>query len=496
MHAAAAQWLLDGGSPASRTSLREPASRAFAPALALGTLSPRRILAESTRVSLAPLSPADAPLWSRSDLGCLTDVAEWREWQRLHAARELDEVAQGERSDCLKATEPAVRYWRWGGQHLCRYMAWESHAGEGAEVSSGLGSVQPTSDSAANSASNSGSSSGSSSGSNPEQMPAIVFVHGFAASSEQWSRLVGALRSEAGDTPLPPMYALDLLGFGHSEAPGLSYTQHLWEAQLVDFVLEVLQGRPVVLVGNSIGGGLSAGGAANMGSLCRGLVLCNTAGVIKDPEEYRQVFTRPCPFVTPNSSHLSHSSHRSHSYFLIHHTYRQLRRETPKTVGEMTLRGELTAPYEPLPLGPPLLEAFGAVVIAALKPRIPDLLKSYYPTNPEAADARQAATIARDAGDPGAANVIGSGQKLPPQRSLNEVLGAADGFSGPVLVPQGALDPLTSPKRAQLRAAQLGELREGVRVKLLQAGHCPHDEVPTEVAREIIKWWPEVVASK
>jgi hypothetical protein len=34
---------------------------------------------------------------------------------------------------------------------------------------------------------------------------------------------------------------------------------------------------------------------------------------------------------------------------------------------------------------------------------------------PDNADANLAASIARDAGDPGAGNVIGSGQKLPPQ---------------------------------------------------------------------------------
>ena len=57
---------------------------------------------------------------------------------------------------------------------------------------------------------------------------------------------------------------------------------------------------------------------------------------------------------------------------------------------------------------------------------------------PGNADLALATSIARDASDPGAANVIGSGQKLPPQRPLDEVLGGDEtgGFAGPVLVPQ------------------------------------------------------------
>lgn len=46
----------------------------------------------------------------------------------------------------------------------------------------------------------------------------------------------------------PPIFAIDLLGFGHSEKPGLSYTQYLWESQLIDFVIEVMEAAPVIMV--------------------------------------------------------------------------------------------------------------------------------------------------------------------------------------------------------------------------------------------------------
>ena len=60
-------------------------------------------------------------------------------------------------------------------------------------------------------------------------------MHGFAASCEQWERLAYALRQQAAPEELPPVWAVDMLGFGHTEKPGLSYTQHLWEAQVADF---------------------------------------------------------------------------------------------------------------------------------------------------------------------------------------------------------------------------------------------------------------------
>ena len=38
--------------------------------------------------------------------------------------------------------------------------------------------------------------------------------------------------NQASPEELPPVWAVDMLGFGHTEKPGLSYTQHLWEAQV------------------------------------------------------------------------------------------------------------------------------------------------------------------------------------------------------------------------------------------------------------------------
>jgi pimeloyl-ACP methyl ester carboxylesterase len=58
-------------------------------------------------------------------------------------------------------------------------------------------------------------------------------------------------------------------------------------------------------------------------------------------------------------------------------------------------------------------------------------------------------------------------------------------FEGPVLIAQGILDPLNDAKG---RARMFGDLRSGIDVEEINGGHCPHDELPDEVANAIIKW--------
>jgi hypothetical protein len=72
--------------------------------------------------------------------------------------------------------------------------------------------------------------------------------------------------------------------------------------------------------------------------------------------------------------------------------------------------------------------------------------------------------------------VFGAVFYLPPPRALNYMVSSL--WRGPTLVLQGVLDPLND---AAGRAAQLKELCPNVQLLLLQAGHCPHDEVPEQV---------------
>ena len=149
--------------------------------------------------------------------------------------------------------------------------------------------------------------------------------------------------------------------------------------------------------------------------------------------------------------------------------------------------------YSPLPR--PAARAFGNGLLWYLRPRIQSICKNLYPTNPSAVDDELCQGILRDSLDPGAINVMISGSKLPPPRTANELLGADYGsasnrdnegkYKGPVLVAQGMLDPLND---AKSRAAMLKELRTGISVTPINAGHCPHDELPGDVAKAIAQW--------
>jgi len=147
-----------------------------------------------------------------------------------------------------------------------------------------------------------------------------------------------------------------------------------------------------------------------------------------------------------------------------------------------------------------LARTFGNALLSYLRPRIQSICVNLYPTNPVAVDDALCKSIDRDSLDPGAINVMVSGAKLPPPRSMNEMLEADFGgaseaatkksvpqvsFKGPVLVATGVLDPLNDAKG---RSEGLVALRPGIEFDPINAGHCPHDELSKDVATAIAKW--------
>jgi pimeloyl-ACP methyl ester carboxylesterase len=82
--------------------------------------------------------------------------------------------------------------------------------------------------------------------------PPVVLIHGHATSHFTWRHQVVALQRDF------QVFAPDLLGFGRSSKPrDVAYNVEIWTAQITDFIQSVIQ-RPVLLVGNSLGGLIAA----------------------------------------------------------------------------------------------------------------------------------------------------------------------------------------------------------------------------------------------
>ena len=203
--------------------------------------------------------------------------------------------------------------------------------------------------------------------------PLIVLVHGFGGSLEHFTSVAQELSA------VYDVAALDMMGFGWSEKPPLSYTQYLWRDQVVDFVkrcITELSPTKVVLGGNSIGGFIATSAAAALAQdqIISGLVLLNSAGRILKPQE-------------PVSS---------------------------------AFKNDMFPTYSgPAPV---LLRIIGSLIFGLLQPRIASTCAWLYPTNPTAPVAGLNDAILRDSCDPGASDVIAAGGNFHNMYSLEQYL--------------------------------------------------------------------------
>ena len=130
----------------------------------------------------------------------------------------------------------------------------------------------------------------------PTAPTAVLLIHGFGANTNHW-RFNQPVLAE-----LAPTYAIDLLGFGRSDQPrarlkqeppdptAVHYSFDLWGQQVADFCCEVID-KPVVLIGNSIGGVVALRAAQLLGpDQCKRVVLIDCAQRLMDD---KQLSTQP-----------------------------------------------------------------------------------------------------------------------------------------------------------------------------------------------------------
>ena len=258
--------------------------------------------------------------------------------------------------------------------------------------------------------------------------PAILLVHGFGASTDHWRHNIPVLAQRH------EVHAIDLLGFGRSAKPAeLAYGGPLWRDQLAAYVSERI-GRSTVLVGNSLGGFSALAAGAALGDQAAGVVLLNAAGPFSDeqaPPKGWGAITRQ----TIAGALLK-------SPVLQRLLFENLRRPA-------TIRRTLNQVYvDKTNVDEALVEA-----------------------------------IRRPSLDPGAFGVFRTVFDIPRGQPLDELFAQ---LTCPLLLLWGIRDPWIN--AVGRRAAFQRHAPEGTREVVLEAGHCPHDEVPDQVNAALLDW--------
>lgn len=264
--------------------------------------------------------------------------------------------------------------------------------------------------------------------------PPLLLIHGFGASTDHWRKNITGLSADF------EVWAIDLLGFGRSAKPDWQYSGDLWRDQLHDFVTQMI-GQPAVMAGNSLGGYASLCMGAQRPESTRGVILLNSAGPFTD----LQLSAKPDP----------------------------ARQFLGSAVRSVVL--------QPLP---------SWMIFQFVRQRsfIRKTLESVY-LDQRAVTDQLVEEIYRPSCDPGAAKVFASVFRSPRGETIDILL---EQLKHPLMLLWGEGDPWMN---ARERGARFRQHYPQLTEHYLQAGHCPHDEVPDQVNALIKDWVLQVCQS-
>ena len=269
--------------------------------------------------------------------------------------------------------------------------------------------------------------------------PSLLLIHGFGASTDHWQKNIAELQHEF------DVWAIDLLGFGRSSKPDIAYSAEIWQEQLQTFITEVI-GRPVVLAGNSLGGYASLCVATHAPAWVKGVMLLNSAGPFSDPNdktEPNQASSLAARMKQGWGNLIKNVIlHPIPSYLVFQYTRRR-----------STIRKTLEKVY----------------------------LDSSAVTDQLVED------IYRPSCDPGAAKVFASVFKAKRGEPVNALL---QKLRCPLLMIWGEGDPWMNTRE---RGAKFREYYPSLIEHYVQAGHCPHDEIPHQINMLMKDWILNVV---
>ncbi|MEC4813837.1 MAG: alpha/beta fold hydrolase [Scytonema sp. PMC 1069.18] len=270
--------------------------------------------------------------------------------------------------------------------------------------------------------------------------PPLLLVHGFGASTDHWRKNIAEL---SGDFEV---FAIDLLGFGRSAKPKLEYGGDLWRDQLHEFITEII-GQKAVLAGNSLGGYASLCVAAQRPESAAGLVLLNSAGPFSDNQPSPEPETLQTQIQPPK----------------VQDQLQKLLGDAAKWMFQQPLTQFVLFQY------------------IKQKWVIRQTLEKVYLDKSAVTD-QLIEEIYRPACDTGAFDVFSSVFSTPQGERVDVLL---QQLTCPLLMLWGEADPwMNARERSQKFRRYYPQLTE----YFLTAGHCPHDEVPTQVNALLRDW--------